>query len=147
MGRGGIWKKFSFQALFPTLFPHCHLTSMEQGGTCCWHAKTDPPEPFVWYWHCFLNSWGHRSIQPKLQWLKASPAVSGSCDLSDQLSSSVPSVLSTGSCTRRRLPAGSRPLSGMGNHCRDFRKKNTLRWCCLTALQEKTGVGRWGHCG
>lgn len=35
------------------------LTSMEQGATWCWHAKTDPPESFVWYWHYFLSSWGH----------------------------------------------------------------------------------------
>lgn len=45
----------------------------------------------------------------------------------------------------RRPPAGSRLLSGMENRCRGSPKKNTLKWCCPTALQEKTGAGRWGH--
>lgn len=139
MGQGGIGNKFPPWLPSPTMLPQVHLTGMEA-----------PDVGMLRQIH--LNPLCNTDILfqiagPKLQWPKASLAQYSFHDPSDELCSSVSSVWSTGSCTHRRPPASSRLLSAMKNHCGDFRKKNILKWCCPTALQEKTGVVRWGHRG
>lgn len=146
-GRAGFGISFPSKLSFQTLSPHCHLTSMEQRGTCCWHAKTDPPEPLCDTDIVSQIAGGTGPFNPSYDGSRPPLQRAARVTPSDRLCSSVPSVFSTGSCTRRRLPADSRPLSGMENRYRGFQKKNTLRWCCLTARREKTGVGRWGHSG